>query len=191
MTSGIYKFSFNNGHFYIGKSIHIEKRWEQHIAKMLSGKAAAAVQACYNQYGLPHFEVLFKCHEDHIDIVESLFIERLYRENSSSMLNTTIPKPYTEQLWTDFCNHDDLLRYSTHEHIQHIVKLESELEALKKTDAVVEIKDLEQEVLDLESYNTELYNELQSMKDVLARIKNNPFIRFLIHWFVHVPKKYS
>jgi excinuclease UvrABC nuclease subunit len=52
MTCGIYKLTFSSGLFYIGKSLNIEKRWQQHFDSMQKNKSAAAVQAQYNMLGL-------------------------------------------------------------------------------------------------------------------------------------------
>lgn len=78
-TSGIYKLTFTNGDFYIGKSANIERRMCEHRDALHRGEAAAKLQKAY--YAChdvpPNFEVLLECHPDHIDLMEAYYIRRL------------------------------------------------------------------------------------------------------------------
>ena len=189
MNSGIYKFFFSSGHFYIGKSIHIDTRWEQHVKKMMAGKAAAPVQRCYETYGMPTFEVLVHCHEDHIDILENIFISVLHRDFSHIMLNTSIPVGYSQYYCDTILNNSDLLELGTMEHISKIRTLEKVVEDLKtKIDSSPE--DYSEEVLDLESYNTELFETIESMQTHLDDLYNIPVLGKLIRMF-KAPQKYA
>lgn len=77
MKTGIYKITFPSGNFYIGKSIDIDKRWKQHSDAFVKGKHTKNMQAEYDLYGDYTAEVLFECHEDHIDIIEESYIANL------------------------------------------------------------------------------------------------------------------
>lgn len=130
MTCGIYKLTFSNGQFYIGKSINIEKRWLQHFDKMQKGTAAALVQQQYNRHGLPKAEIIYECNEDHIDIVEESVICRL-----QPPLNSTFTR---DRLKTSNQTLNDIdlypfLQSSTLEHLSEIVKLRSNVDNLCNT----------------------------------------------------------
>lgn len=190
MNSGIYKFFFSSGHFYIGKSIHIDTRWEQHVAKMIAGKAAAPVQNCYNLYGMPTFEVLVYSHPDHIDILENIFISVLHRDFSHIMLNTSIPEGYDEHYCDTILNNSDLLHLGTMEHISKIKSLEKVIENLKAKINSSPEEDYDQELLDLESYNTELFETIKNMQVHLNDLYNIPVLGKLIRMF-KAPQKYA
>lgn len=116
MPSGIYRLTFSNGDFYIGKSISISNRWKQHYDKFQKGKAATNMQKAYDKYGPPKGEILFKCHTDHIDIAEELFIHRL-----KPPLNGTYPKdPFQGMSIGEVHSISELLSMSTIDHIQLI-----------------------------------------------------------------------
>lgn len=74
MNSGIYKLTFSDGNTYIGKSVDIGRRWDEHCAAFSAGKAARAMQTAYSLCGLPSLEVLVRCHRDHIDLMETVFV---------------------------------------------------------------------------------------------------------------------
>jgi hypothetical protein len=190
MNSGIYKFFFSSGHFYIGKSIHIDTRWEQHKKKMMAGKAAAPIQRCYDTYGMPTFEVLVYSHSDHIDILENIFISVLHRDFSHIMLNTSIPVGYDEHYCDTILNNSDLLELGTMEHILKIRTLEKVVEDLKtKTKEVYEC-DYSEEVQELECYNTELFGTIESMQSHLDDLYNIPVLGKLLKMF-KAPQKYA
>ena len=102
MTSGIYKLTFRNGDTYIGKSNNIERRWSEHWDKMKRGKAAANMQAAFRRSGEPMGEIMCKCHEDHISLMETYYIRQL-RPN----LNAAATVAYDN--WTE-----DMLRRNLH-----------------------------------------------------------------------------
>jgi hypothetical protein len=190
MNSGIYKFFFSSGHFYIGKSIHIDTRWDQHKKKMTTNKAAAPVQRCYDTYGMPTFEVLLDCHEDHIDILENIFISILHRDFSHIMLNTSIPLGYDQHYCDTILNNSDLLDLGTHEHILKIRTLEKVVQDLGSKTEEVDECDYSEEVLDLECYNTELFEKTQDMQAHLDHLYNIPFLGALLRMF-KAPQKYA
>jgi len=86
MTSGIYRLTFKSGHYYIGKSIDIQRRWKEHFTKFDKGTAAKSMQACFNSYGYPSCEVLYEVHAEHIDVIEPIVIANNW---GPKILNTT------------------------------------------------------------------------------------------------------
>lgn len=141
MPSGIYKLTFTDGSFYIGKSISISNRWKQHFDKFIKGKAASNMQQAFDTYGAPNGEILFKCHKDHIDIAEEMFINRL-----KPPLNGTYPSdPFAGMSISEVGKISTLFSLSTIDHIRRIRALEqTKAEALniisKHNDEVTELE---------------------------------------------------
>lgn len=88
MKSGIYTLTFSDGSVYVGKSVDIPKRWAQHTKAMQKGTHTSKIQDVYNKYGVPEYDVIFECHPDHIDILETYFINSYWDDK---ILNTTRP----------------------------------------------------------------------------------------------------
>jgi hypothetical protein len=130
MTCGIYKLTFSSGLFYIGKSLNIEKRWQQHFDSMQKNKSAAAVQAQYNMLGFPKTEIIYECHEDHIDLVEESLIFRM-----KPPLNTTFTRDRLTTKDTTFegLEIDEFLARSTLSHIGEILILRNNTANLCET----------------------------------------------------------
>ncbi len=186
MSSGIYKLTFSSGRYYIGKSIDIDKRWKQHWKSMADGKHAKALQAEFDKYGEPEAEVLIYAHDDHIDILEGVYINHFWVPGK--ILNTTKPMPLEDD---DF----ELVKYcigyqggaiwtiSTLEHIRRwnaadekARALEAELDSISEEhDAELEaLKDgttlqITEDALDLTK------RELQDAKNEIKRLKNRGF----------------
>jgi hypothetical protein len=72
---GIYKFTFSNGHYYIGQGINLKRRELQHIREMNKQRHTnKRVQNCFNKYGLPSFEVLEECDREDLNSIETKYI---------------------------------------------------------------------------------------------------------------------
>lgn len=119
MTSGIYKLTFSSGDTYIGKSINIDTRWDQHRDKLTKGKGAKAMQRAYELYGFPMGEILFECHSDHIDIVEACLISRI----NPSLNTSRPPDPFAHLSNDDLMPILQQLEQSTLEHLDRINRL--------------------------------------------------------------------
>lgn len=118
MASGIYRLTFSSGKFYIGKSLDLETRWKQHFNKFATGKAARPMQVEYDRCGLPKTEVIYHCHQDHIDIMEEWLIDQF---KCGDMLNTTYPKiERTEEVADVINNNRELLQFCTWDHLRLI-----------------------------------------------------------------------
>ncbi len=142
MTSGVYQLTFTSGARYIGKSVNIEERWNQHLDKFRKGTASKPMQAEYNAYGGPTGSILFACHEDHIDLVEACFITR----NRPELNTTRPPDPFPWLKDSDSLNSVfGMLGMSTAEHVSRINELSEKYLEAKRTAV-----DLEEIVEDLE-----------------------------------------
>lgn len=74
--TGIYKITnLVNNKIYIGQSVRIEKRWEDH--KFYSGKEHTALQAAFKKYGISNFsfEVIEECPKEILDEREIYWIK--------------------------------------------------------------------------------------------------------------------
>lgn len=100
MASGIYQLTFNNGDTYVGKSLDLTRRWQQHLDKLEKGTAAKNMQQAYKNsyFEAPKAEVLLECHPDLLDEYENIFINQ-----NNPTLNTQRPQPRPpverEALW--------------------------------------------------------------------------------------------
>jgi hypothetical protein len=140
MTCGIYKLTFGNSLSYVGKSNNIESRWFQHNDDMIEGRAAKKVQEAYSLYGTPKKEILFKCHCDHIDLMETIFIHKLKPALNSATTTYILTKDVIAlEQW------EEMLAYSTGEHLRLIATLSEEIHAINSFDySAAQAKNIEQ-----------------------------------------------
>lgn len=171
MSSGIYKLIFTDKSIYIGKSVDIEKRWEQHLKAMKKGTHTARIQDAYNSYGLPKLETIMECHPHHIDILETYFINGYW---SDKILNTTRPADL-EELGISLVDElpDMMWELSTFDYIQNWQSASAEVERLEKL--VRDSRDTTILLSTVES-NAALLKELE-------RIKNRGFFARLFNWY--------
>lgn len=81
--TGIYKITnIKTGMFYIGRSKHIERRWEQHFEKGYGAIHSGKFQHDIDVYGKEgfKFEVLEECDEELLDERERFYISKLKPE---------------------------------------------------------------------------------------------------------------
>lgn len=84
---GVYRLVFKDGSTYIGQSVDIEKRWEEHRIAFNTNKASIKLQSHFNKYGCPvKYEVIIECHKDHLYLLEGYYIWK-----EKPILNTAIP----------------------------------------------------------------------------------------------------
>ena len=126
MTSGIYRLTFEDGSTYIGKSINIEKRWEEHTKSMLQNKAAAKMQAAYKRCGLPRGEIMLTMHPDHIDIIEAYLIAHLQPD-----LNTSVASCMDKADFDNLISDPMFLAESTAHHVSRLIVQRKNIEALE------------------------------------------------------------
>ena len=138
MTSGIYQLKFGP-ETYIGKSVDIERRWEEHAKNLDTGKASQRMQAAYRRWGAGEPSILIECHPDHIDLLETIMIWHL----KPTINSAGTVKVNSEDVVT-LCENEDLLKYSTGTHLRTIRALEStqaklarELRELKDSNVMV------------------------------------------------------
>lgn len=177
MITGIYKLTFPSGMFYIGKSGDIKNRWKQHYDSFLKGKGSSRMQAEFNRYKDYTQEVLLECHQDHIDIMETYFINY---SNKGMMLNTIFSQPLPPEQYDPILANMGLLKYSTSQHVkaladqvQTIKELQAELARQRAKPAVVikeygdstaYVKELQAEIDELEIENEYLLSRLELRK---------------------------
>ncbi len=165
MTTGIYLLTFADETTYIGKSINIEKRWEQHMESFLKGTAAKPMQRAYSYFGEPDKEIIIECSQDHLDVLEAHFIARCK------------PDLNTQQMKDPFEEIDDILEYkevflmSTLEHISKIGELLGECN--NKDDEIKGLyADLEQHKRIIEELIVARLDE-EIQKDIAKRIQRS------------------
>lgn len=162
-TSGVYQLQFSSGRIYIGKSINIEERFNQHMDKFRKSAAAKTMQNEYDRYGPPNLSILALCHPDHVDIVESWLINR----NRPELNTTRPPDPFIgvrniEELL-------NMLHMSTVQHVEQIISLDKTCnEALELYEGLRrELNDSEEYIVKLERVRS--VQELE--KDISGRIR--------------------
>jgi len=177
MTSGIYQLTFSDGSFYVGKSNDIERRWKEHFTKFGKGTAAAAMQAAYDRCGAPSCKVVLVCHEDHIDVWESYYINGNY--NRSNCLNTTCPNPVN--IPSSVSLNPEYLTMSMWEHITKMTDQAEEIESLKNKIRMVKNGKLVEE-LELKLFNEKTSTEFY--KQQVKKLKSRGFFARLFNYGV-------
>jgi len=172
MTSGIYQLSFSDGSFYVGKSNDIERRWKEHFTKFGKGTAAAAMQAAYERCGEPACKVVLVCHEDHIDVWESYYINGNF--NDSKCLNTTCPNPVN--IPSSVSLNPEYLTMSMWEHITKMSDQAEEIESLKNDiESIKEGTALEEAEYEIIEYK----EKITKLKEENSKLRNRGFFDYL------------
>lgn len=175
MNSGIYKLTFANGQFYIGKSENIPKRWKTHETNFVKGTHTNKMQAVYDQYGPPEYRVALRVHPDHIDIYEGIFIATAW---GPQLLNTTKPRPIDPQTAEEYLdvydnlefNGESCMLYSTLEHCKALRKSYSRWQECDgrvqelKANGVVIPEELDHKLEDLEYQLQAAHNTIHRLK---------------------------
>lgn len=171
IVSGIYRITFPSGKTYIGKSIDYYTRIKQHYDKFKKGTAAKPMQEQYNKYKSFKAEVIFECHPDHIDLMESLYIAREIPD-----LNTTRPSdPFPGVYGDDLEAITDKFDISTYEHVKIINNISSSNQKLQKN-----IQEYKSYVVELEKERTEeeLATEVgEKLQDAIEQ--NEDYVRLI------------
>lgn len=176
MDSGIYLLKFgpsNKGKYYIGKSNNIERRWKEHINKFNKGTAPKELQNAYNTYGMPEFTILLECHEDHIDLMESIYIASSW---DKGLVNTAQPTKVSEVDEATLLENTSLLSKSTAEHLRLLKKREEHIKIQKKILEQEKIRynkllDTNTSIKNLMSANSFL-EDLSSLHEEIIEYKN-------------------
>lgn len=169
MDSGIYKLTFEDGSMYIGKSIDMLRRWKEHINKFQKGTAAKDLQHKYNNYGLPDHKILHKCHPDHVDLLESIYIDRYW----DRLLNTTRSNLVPDHDKEHLLNNVALLEHSTAAHLRALLENWEKIDAAE--ERYEELLNRDEFIKDLlaEKETIDYANELN--KQEIKRLKNRGF----------------
>lgn len=114
MTTGIYKIeNLLNGKVYIGQSIHIERRWQQHCQPSANSAIANAIQ----KYGKENFsfQIIEECDESSLNQKEAYYIKQF---------NSLVPNGYNIEEKTDNGN-CYFIKYSKETFLQIVEDLAS------------------------------------------------------------------
>ena len=163
MKSGIYKLIFSSGKCYIGKSMDIPSRWKQHTDRFKKGDAAGKMQQEYNRCGVPEMEVIFECHSDHIDIMETYCI---HAHDRSMLLNTSIPESLSQEEYNNLLLSPEVLKFSTSDHVATMFSLNKDVRELK-----AKIADMQNAAPDVKP----LHAEIERLKDEVNYYKAQPW----------------
>lgn len=172
MTTGIYLLIFNSGKRYIGQSVDIESRWKQHFDKFRKGTAAKAMQQEFNNYGLPEAQVLLECHKDHLDMMESLYINHNMIKHRHIMLNTSIPADYTNEQIAFITTHEHYLKRSSFKLMRSLNTAKDNIVHMQE-----ELDTLHDQGIQLPPNTQALIRENTSLKEQYAKlVKVNQFL---------------
>lgn len=181
MITGIYLLKFHYlGHEYnyVGKSVDIMRRFNEHAESFIKRKAAKKLQALYDVAGDPEFYILQRCHADHIDVVEAYYIDFFkghYSLNTVGMKNPfyhVVPGEHAEYLnkSTDTLISSlvgsEIVIADNEEVIETLNEEIKELER-KRSDEELEA-DIEQRIHQLQ---TELDNKKLYIEQILGRVE--------------------
>lgn len=87
--SGIYKITINDYYVYVGQSVDVERRWDEHLVKLKQNKHYnKKLQSVFNKYSdLIKFEIIEECEIDKLDEREMFYIEQFKSYNTKHGLN--------------------------------------------------------------------------------------------------------
>ena len=167
MTTGIYLLVFSSGKIYIGQSINIDQRWQQHFDKFRKGTAAKSMQAEFDQYGFPVTKVLLECHKDHLNMLESMYINSNMLEHKHLMLNTSIPSDYTDAQIAIVTSNAALLKLSIIEIFQKHIAAKNNVQRMQEeVDSTVDkLKTLEKKGIVLPVETKTILKENKTLKE--------------------------
>lgn len=134
MSSGVYLLEFAPGVTYVGKSVNIEGRYDQHIKSLRDGTASVKMQHAYNAYGPPNVQVLASCHADHIALVETLMV-KLLKPSLNVAFTAKVSRADLDTIET----YPEYLNMSTGSLIARIMELEHKLKTSGSSHKAVEI----------------------------------------------------
>lgn len=94
---GIYLLMFTSGSKYVGQSINVNKRFNNHISQLRNGTHySALITREYEQHGFPEFRLLKECKAEELDYLEEQFIKELNPELNVLKVSTSSPNYYGE-----------------------------------------------------------------------------------------------
>jgi group I intron endonuclease len=100
MTTGIYSLHFKNTSFiYIGQSVDIEDRYEEHLSKLRNDKSSDKLAAAYLLFGVPTLNIIEQCTEEELNSKELFYIKEFDSiRNGLNTLNGTTPRNFSRQI---------------------------------------------------------------------------------------------
>lgn len=87
VKTGIYKLLWpQDGYFYLGRSIDIQKRYEYHTKEFKNGHHSRYIRPYYNKYGCePELHVIEECSADELEEKERYYLAK--EANNSLCIN--------------------------------------------------------------------------------------------------------
>lgn len=197
MDSGIYKITFYDGCYYLGKSENIPQRWKTHAKNFEKRTHTKKMQAAYDRCGEPQYEVVLPVHTDHIDLYESALITLHW---GPQLLNTTKPRPMSVQECEHFLQLYDavtleghsIMLYSTASHVEALQDLHNKNQELQDdcAEANLRIEQLESKGILLPQEHEDRLYQLQRQnreyKTELTRLKDLDWWDRLFNYKVYV-----
>lgn len=174
--SGIYTITFPTGAIYVGKTNDFYRRVEEHRKKLESGTAAKLLQAELAKLSSGNeleIELVVQCHEDHIDLLEDIYIRQAKTDYGSRCLNTTQRKALSSEATDILLENVELLNDSTAEHLKDLLDFYSEIQELKSRIEILE--STEELAIQLVATETELVDvssqlyQVQSLAESLSQ----------------------
>ena len=179
MTSGIYEIKFPSGAVYIGQSVDIENRWEQHYDKFCKVKHSVAMQREFNKYKEFDAKILFTCHPTHLDMMEAAYIHAWRTKYGSMCLNTTIPKDIPKADLDLISSNEYFLDMSVPDLIREVLKSKTSEDAAKSNMFYLQksldtLEDrgivLPEKSKEIQRKNKELQSEIDKLKLEVKRL---------------------
>lgn len=174
--SGIYTITFPTGAIYVGKTNDFYRRVEEHRKKLESGTAAKAMQAEMSKLSGGHeleIELVVQCHEDHIDLMEDIYIRRAKAEYGSRCLNTQQRKDLGPHVTNILLSNIDELANSTADHLQLLSSRKLIINELQeRIDLLENTEELPMQLAELELEQHALIEQYQNLYKDFIREKN-------------------
>lgn len=96
---GVYLLQFGSGASYVGQSINVNKRFNNHISQLRNGTHSNhRITAEYEEHGFPQFRLLQECLEEELDTIEQEFITKLNPALNIMKISHNSPEYYGENV---------------------------------------------------------------------------------------------
>lgn len=130
------------------------------------------MQAAYELYGVPHSEVLYECHPDHIDLVETVALY-IMSTSEQTCLNSATTKKLSNTEIQFLIENKDKLSTSTIGHIRELNALTKKLATQVHiiNALTIEVKQLEEEGITTPSKIVTLKSDYKQAVNTIASMQ--------------------
>jgi group I intron endonuclease len=103
LSPGVYKLDFPSGHFYIGSSGNVEKRYREHINSLKTNTHDSdKVQSIFNEFGdIPKCVLLTECEKEKIRFNEQKFLDENFDKEGCLNKARDATSPGKGNKWTE------------------------------------------------------------------------------------------